>query len=138
MKNKDYIYIGCFVEQKQLLDKVTEKNRLSRIIQYPHVTFCYEPAEVDKSLFGKIVKIKAIGYGNDGKNEGLLVEVYSDNLQISKMAECIVTPHITVSVAENEKAVNTRFLEFTKMEPFELEGIFGGYKKDGTLQLSNL
>jgi len=130
------IYIGAFVNKKELL-KVAEtvsKNRLQRVIDNPHVTFKFKPQSVDKTLFGETVEITIIGYANDGKNEGFKVSVASNNPELSKMIEAIPTPHITISVSENGKPVDTGFLNFKNIRhPIKITGTFGGFTPSGVI-----
>lgn len=132
-----YHYIGCFLPKDQLaryVEKVST-GHLVRIIGTPHVTFLFEPDHVNEKLFGEKVWIKVIGYGNNGANEGLLVNIYAENKEILSMVEKIKVPHITLSIAENSRSYDTRYLDFYNIDPFMLEGIFGGYRRDGKLVL---
>ena len=130
-----YYYIGCFVSREELFHcvKGISTGHLDRLIEAPHITFEYKPDEVDESLFGERIRVVAVGYGNDGQNEGLKVKVYADNKKITGMAEEIEVPHITLSVGMEGRAYDTRHLEFYAIKPFELEGVFGGYRQDGTI-----
>lgn len=49
------------------------------------------------------------------------------------MADEIEVPHITLSVGKKGRAYDTRYLEFSDIEPFVLDGVFGGYRQDGTV-----
>lgn len=124
-----YHYIGCFLPFEKLMGKCKELKlqHLERVIRSPHVTFVYEPDSVDESLFGEKVEIKVIGYGNNGINEGFQVEIFSSNERIVKMARRIPVPHITLSVGEHGKPVDTKKLDFAPIEEFMIEGWFGGY-----------
>ena len=126
-----YQYIGVFIPNEEIYEKVTEiGERLSKLIKYPHVTFKYKPDAVNESLFGEEIEIKIIGYGNDGINEGLKVELYTTNHNLQSMIDEIEVPHITLSISDDGKAVNTRFLCFKDIEPFTIIGKFSGYMKD--------
>lgn len=131
--NHPYTYIGCFIPFEELFEKIKilKGKRLFRIIQNPHITFVYEPDQVDESLFGQNIKVKIIAYGNDGRNEGVKVELFSDNQEIKKMAARIETPHITLSVSENGKSVNTKYIDFKPIDPIKIFGKFGGYTENG-------
>ncbi len=131
----NYRYIGCFVPAEQLFEQVQKlgKKRLGKIISTPHVTFAYRPESVDESLFGERILVRAVGYGSDGVNEGLLVELHTDNERLAGMAARLPVPHITLSLGPDGKAVNTRFLDFAPISPFELEGVFGGYDMRGNV-----
>lgn len=134
-----YHYIGCFFEPGLLFDKISERfpQRLSRTIKAPHVTFAYRPDTVNEALFGEKITVRIVSYGNDGTNEGVGVELFSANKEIIKMAEQIEVPHITLSVSRNGKPVNTRYLQFFAVEPFEVTGVMGGYTDDGQVTTTN-
>lgn len=126
-----YQYIGVFVSQEGIYAKVVGiGKRLAKLIKYPHVTFKYRPDAVDESVFGEEVKIKIVGYGNDGENEGLKVELFTENPKLLSAIKEIEIPHITLSISNQGKAVNTRFLSFKDIEPFVIVGKYGGYLKD--------
>lgn len=129
-----YVYTGCFVSQEELLRAadVPSAERLENLIPQPHVTFQYRPGAVDTSLFGKRVGIRAVGYGNDGTNEGLQVELSSEDPVLRRMIADIPTPHITISVSGTGKPVNTRHLTFQPIKPVELKGTFGAMAKTAT------
>lgn len=130
-----YIYTGCFIPNNTLLSSLSGLNRvpLARQIQNPHVTFSYKPQSVDTALFGEPINIRVVAYGNDGNNEGLRVEVFSDNPAIMNMIQQISVPHITLSVRESGKPVNTASLAFRPIEPFTLQGRYGTYTADGNI-----
>lgn len=129
---KKYQYIGAFLNREDLYETQQIKGRkhLDRLIEAPHVTFQYLPEEVNENLFGESVRLKVTGYGKDEENEGLRVEIITENPEIQEMAKSIPLPHVTLSISNTGKAVNTRFLEFADVEPFFLEATFGGYEKD--------
>ena len=57
----EFIYIGCFPDPEELRRTAAgirgEAPKLEREIEHPHVTFVYRPEEVDRSLFGKKLRI---------------------------------------------------------------------------------
>ncbi len=127
-----YKYVGCFIK-KDVLEAACaplERTPLFRSIASPHVTFLYMPETVDTSLFGQRVFLTVVGYGNDGKNEGLAVQVRCEDAHLQAMADAIAVPHITLSVAEGAHTVDTGKLLFLPIAPFVLEGVFGGYIED--------
>ncbi len=130
-----YHYIGCFVDRETLLRcvRTVSTGHLERLIEAPHITFVFEPDTADESLFGEKIRVRAVGYGNNGDNEGLKVEIYAENKKIASMADEIEVPHITLSVGKKGRAYDTRYLEFSDIEPFVLDGVFGGYRQDGTV-----
>lgn len=128
-----FIYVGCFVDFSKYTEAISgiRTNALKNNIREPHITFEYKPKNVDQSLFGKEISIRIIGYGNDGKNEGLRVQLYSFEPRIQAMIERIETPHITIAVSEDGKPVNTKLLHFDDIMPIEIIGRYGGYAKSG-------
>jgi len=130
-----YRYLGAFLSLTELNEKLVsmERTPLSRVIQNPHVTFQYQPKETDTSLFGEKIEILAIGYANNGTNEGLLVELKTKNPRLFKMSKNIPVPHITLSVSQTGLAVDTKSLPFQPIKPFSLHAIYGGYTDDEKL-----
>lgn len=139
------IYAGLFVDPKGLYDKFPPT--LSHKIRDPHVTTAFRPG-AEKLLLdslGSNASIRAIGYGNDGQNEGLLVEVIADDPAIQKVIDERAEPdetgtmrsfpvHITLSIADGAEAVNTRNLNFEPLAtPVELTGNYKLFRKDGAL-----
>ena len=126
--NHPYLYIACFVPYYRLMAAVTpiREQRLEREILQPHVTVQYQPETVDERLFGENVLIRVTGYGCNGRNEGLSVQVQSRNPDLQKLLDRIAVPHITLSVARDGSSVDTRELDFHPVEPFTVRGRFGG------------
>ena len=57
---------------------------------------------------GKKAVVEVVGYANGGKNEGVLVKVKAEDPQLQELFEKEVkVPHITISVAEDGKPVDT-------------------------------
>lgn len=137
--NHPFIYVGCFVEFEdfQSAIKCIREDPLENDIQYPHITFAYEPKEVDESLFGEKIYIKIVGYGNNGLNEGLKVCLKTDNPTIQSMIDHIEVPHITIAVSNEGRPVNTKGLVFENIDPIEMEGEYGGYAKWGRVILGD-
>ena len=133
-----FSYIGCFVDFAEFQAAIRDIRRdpLENDIQNPHVTFAYQPETVDRALFGAQIRLKITGYGNDGINEGLRVQLQTDDPVLGQMIGEIEVPHITIAVSSDGKAVNTRALDFADIDPFEMEGKFGGYAKWGEVIVS--
>jgi len=140
LKNDIFEYTGIFFEQKYFHDKISvlKGSHLFRLIEHPHITFSYMPEEIDENLFGEQVMVRITGYGNDGKNEGVKVELVSASKEIAAIFKKIEVPHITVSVSEDGRPVDTRGLEFEPVEPIELTGIYGGYDEQTARVISDL
>lgn len=111
------------------------KYRLSATTDYPHVTFGYMTEPVKGFEPGKTCQVHVIGYGCDGRNEGLLValdeklgKLYSgasvrDCDALSSCMKCETPAHITTSYdGTSSKPVNTRDLLFDAL-PGSLIGL---------------
>lgn len=127
------VYTGAFVDSKDLALKLSEhgviRSKLWREIQNTHVTFQFRPEEVDESLYGCPVDIRVVGYGVNPQNEGLLVEVSCANEAVQKLSEQVKVPHITLSVSEDGKPVNTRYVDFAPIEhPFVIRGVYDAFR----------
>ena len=120
------VYAGLFVDPGDLHEKA--QPTLEREIEYPHVTTSFKPNidQLHLDQIGEKAKIYAVGYGNDEKNEGLLVRIMSDDPVLQEACDKIETPHITLSISNKGQAKNTAFLDFTMLdEPFMVEGRYG-------------
>ncbi len=128
----NYEYVGCFLDYKELLEKVRELryNSLPNEKVNPHVTFEYHPASVDTCLFGEKIFVAILGYGNNGENEGLQVTLSCGNKQLSDMIKKIDRPHITLAVSSSGQAVNTKYLEFKPVDPVYIVGCYDGHIED--------
>lgn len=138
-------YAGFFIDPEEVYTKFPPS--LSHRIRYPHITTAYHPdiKELFLDSLGSEAKIQVIAYGNDGKNQGLLVEVEADDPAIQKALVERVAPdntgekkpvpiHITLSISDDAEAVDTRNLHFEPLEvPVELKGNYKLFRKDGTL-----
>jgi len=136
-----YRYIGVFLSAPKVLEAASaySSNRLYRLIEHPHITFAFRPEKADESLFGLPVSVKVTGYGNNGENEGLRVELCQADERIRAMWEAIALPHITVSVSQTGESVNTRWLSFAPVEDGPvLHGIFGGCTEEREVILESI
>ena len=97
-----------------------------------HITFAYHPQIVDATNFGKVVRVRTIGYGNNSVNEGLLVKIITDDLYLKEMIKLIEVPHITISMTRIAEPVDTGKLDYSLhlIELFELKAVFGAYTFD--------
>ena len=136
------IYAGLFVDPVDLYQK--QPSTLEKRIKNPHVTTAFKPGldQLHLEQIGSVARIFAIGYGNDGENEGLLVRVEADNPEIQAACDNLETPHITLSISKKGQAVNTAFLDFAPLEtPFEITGRYGlfsqGKPRTNPAELSN-
>jgi hypothetical protein len=137
LKKMEHIYTGVFFDPSELDDLFARhigKAKLSNVIENSHVTFTYKPKDVRKDLLGKPVRFRVIGYACDGKNQGLQVEVLSIHSSLLSEYDTIKVPHITISVSEDGKPVDTGKLRFEPIPiPFEIVGTYGVFTNDGVL-----
>ena len=131
-------YIGCFLNKDELAERAALQRAegLAKQIEHPHVTFFYHPETVPAAQFGKAVMLRVVGYGCDGENEAFSVIFEDLPKGLAELASAIERPHITLSVSETGKAVNSRDLTFRPITPFLLTGVFGGMDFDGTVHTS--
>lgn len=130
-----YIYTGVFFDLSEVINRFNcniGAAKLSNIIENPHVTFTFKPKEVNPKLFGKEVVFRVIGYACDGKNQGLQVEYARMSEKLLPEYNTIQNPHITISVSEDGKPVDTGKLKFEPIEnPFYIAGTYGTYTSEG-------
>lgn len=119
------IYWGIFFEDEENMPMGT----LERKIVHKHVTFGFRtPMPVE--LLGRETSVIVDGYGNDGKNEALFVELDPD-IQDYHEGDDDARYHITLSVAEDGRPVDSGKLAFEPMEhPYVLKGRFGYFTVD--------
>lgn len=118
------IYTGAF-----LLNELHGK--LKNIVENQHITFV--PPGVPKTLpvIGAYYDFKVIGYANDGQNEGVLVELPDE---LKEYYHNQNPPHITLSLADGAKAVNTGKLNFESFPvPFNVKVQFGEFTNQGII-----
>ncbi len=134
MKAEDILYTAVFVENDALNYAVMgiDRHVLENDIKFKHVTVEYKPKKnVFSQFLGEDVVIRIVGYGCDGKNEGLQVELDTKNEKLQKTLKKIEVPHITLSISSDSKAKFTSQIDFTKItEPIEIEGKFGVMTKN--------
>lgn len=132
-------YEGIFFE-KEIAKQISEldKNKLPIINDEIHCTFKAYPKdeELFDEIIGKEIEIKIVGYGNDGKNSGLKVEIpneykkYYINYDEENPTK-LQTPHITLSISEGAKPYKTKDLNFIDIEkPIKVKGKFGYWIKE--------
>ena len=115
-----------------------EENRLERVNNILHCTFKYKPSdkEIFDDIVGKNFDIYIVGYGNDGMNSGFEVVLPSELMKYyinfdENNPDVIKIPHITASLSEGAKAVNTKNLIFKRLEkPIKITGRFGYWIKE--------
>lgn len=113
------IYWGIFVENLG--------GELEKVIPNQHITFGFR-TEYPEYVHGQNVEVTIVGYGNDGKNEAFLVELPNSIMDIYGGAD---RPHITLSVSESGKPVDSWKLDFQPVPPRSIIGKFGYFDKKG-------
>ena len=139
-------YEGIFFEADMVdLIHSLETEKLARVNDEIHCTFKYHPTtdEIFNDIVGRTFEVYLIGYGNDGQNSGFEI-LFPDELKDyyinydEQNSNQLKVPHITASLSEGAKAVNTKNLTFKRLEkPIKITGRFGYWiKEDGKEFLS--
>ena len=129
------IYAGLFIDPEDLHSK--RQATLEKPTKHPHITTAFRPGsdQLHLAQIGSSAKIYAVGYGNDGENEGLLVKIEADNPEIQKVCDALTAPHITLSISKKGQAKNTAHLKFTPLEePIELKGNYGLFAQGSVIK----
>lgn len=132
-------YEAIFLDKESIkLIQELEENKLDRVNDEIHLTLKYKPNnnEIFNEIVGKEFELYLIGYGNDGENAGFEVELseelkpyYINNDEDDNSK--IKIPHITSSLADNAKAMNTKNLVFNKLpQKYKIKGTFGFWLED--------
>lgn len=131
------IYHGIFFTYEdvmELAERLYPGQRLAKDIVEPHVTFGFhkEMPEAFVRDLGRVCEARITGYANDGRNEGFRI-VLSDALMA--MYHGAAVPHITISIAEDARAVDTGALPFCPIggaaaTGLTLRGRLGYYGRD--------
>jgi len=131
MKN-NVIYEGFFISGLE--------GSLDKLVKNQHITTDFRPENPHPELYGEKAFFIVTGYGNDGENEGLSVELYGETKehlkeQLRELYEKIPVPHITLSVSEEGKPVNTSRLVFSgeKFKGRVLSATFGAFNGQGVI-----
>lgn len=101
------------------------QGKLHRVIANQHVTMItpQQTYLLPDELLGQEFNLVVDGYANDGQNEGYRVQLPSE-LQSHYLSHAI--PHITLSVAEGAKPMNTARLQFEDLAaPFIVKARIG-------------
>lgn len=143
LENRRVVYQAIFINPEdvtKLIERQGEK--LPREVKDMHCTFKYQPSEIEikkfSELLGKDIILKVVGYCSDGKNSGYEIELLPEqelaysNVHSINQEQLVprvekTTPHITVSMEEGAKAVDTGRLQFSRegFEPFVIHGKAG-------------
>lgn len=127
------LYEGLFFDDKNSnILRSLDFNKLNNRINNLHLTFKHAPSddEIFNELLGKEFTIEIIGYGNDGHNAGLEVRLPDELIEyyINTDNEKLRAPHITTTLSNDAKAINTHKLSFKAFtNPIKITGIFAHY-----------
>ena len=127
--NNKIKYEGFFIDERM-------DGSLDKLIKNQHVTTEFKPLITHSELYGEKVFFIVTGYGNDKENEGLSVKLYGETKeQLKELYKKIPVPHITLSVSEHGKSVNTSRLVFTgnKFKGRILSATFGASDGQGVI-----
>lgn len=115
------IYEAFFVQDDLL-------STLSKDIEYKHITTEFKPSITHEHLYGQQATFLVTGYGNNRINEGYKVKLIScESNELKELYDNIDIPHITLSISEDGKAVNTQMLDFMPTNEFKITTKFGGF-----------
>lgn len=127
-------FTGLFFtgEEEQKLIRL-EPIRLIRCPRSFHCTFGYKPSHEDIIRFNEIVgetgTVLVDGHGQDEDNTGyriIIPQEFREYFRNYDKNGILKVPHITMSLSDKGRAVNTCYLDFNKLvEPFEISGKFG-------------
>ena len=129
MENGAPIFWGLFFDEETGLPK----GMLEKKVEHKHVTFGYGKP-MPMHLLGQKSTVIVDGYGNDGVNEALLVELDPDIQDYHDGGRADSPYHITLSTTEDGKPVDSAKLGYWGVDtPYVLEGTFGYFAiVDGT------
>ena len=132
-------YLAAFFDEEESVKirKINSDRRLEKEITNLHVTFKYKPDYIDTRLLGTEIDFDIIGYGNNGKNEAVLLKAcqISDNLK--ELYNEITIPHITLSRSLDSRSVYSKDLEFQPLDnPIRVTGTLGVVTDDGNVHFS--
>lgn len=119
------IYWGIFFEKSDILT-----GTLPNQINNPHVTYGYKAEYPIEKLQGVPVTVDLIGYDNDRVNEAYLVRIpeWTKEFYTDSGAE---QPHITISLSDIGRVVDSGVLVFRPITPIQIRGHFGYFDKNG-------
>lgn len=98
-----------------------------------HCTFKYHPKddEILNELVGKEIEVFLIGYASDGQNSGFQVLLPDDIGKYYYDMNKSEIPHITASISENAKSLDTGSLKFKPLgKKYSVIGKFGYWIKE--------
>ena len=129
------IYWGLFLDDDSVarLDDRFGEDSLEQLIDDPHITFSYHPITIDRTLLGRELTCTAVGYANNGRNQGIRVDLGPARPLCTKPI-----PHVTLSLAFGAAAKDTIRLPFHPLEPpIPLSGVICAYCSDGSWDMGD-
>ncbi len=126
---KNVIYEGIFFDPAELKKACAHVRvgALEKAIEFPHVTTEFKPAKTHEELYGQPVMFYVTGYANDLRNEGVQVKLADACDAVKAAVEAVSVPHITLSIAKDAKAKDTKDMAFSFVKPFAVFGTFGAF-----------
>ncbi|MNB72127.1 hypothetical protein D3C81_519810 [compost metagenome] len=127
------IYTGIFFNEKTYneMKKQSSTKVLNKRIENPHVTLEFKPKNLLPSeLVGQEIDVFIVGEGNDGMNHGYEVVIPETLREYYHGSEKV---HVTMSIDQNGKPVNTGSIEFKKRNSFVVTGRIGYFTKEGVV-----
>ena len=124
-------YFGIFFnKENSKIISDNEKQRLEFLPNNFHCTFAFRPNEIElfNQFVGQNVDVSLIGYGNNNENSGFEIafdDKFKDLFKNFDINNTPKTPHITTSLANGARAVNTCNLRFEPIKPITITGRFG-------------
>lgn len=119
--DKFYDYVRSQLSAQGITSQPLDERTL-----HPHITFGFkQKPDEEFNEIHKINGIKVIGYGNDGRNEGIACEIPDKFKPLYHGSDVI---HITLSKTHDSKAVDTAYIDYKPIaKPFYISGQAGAY-----------
>lgn len=126
------IYAGIFFDEKESSKLISKSSKiLDKKINNPHVTLQFGGGEcLPKEIIGQKVILRVVGEGSTEDNQGFEIIIPDKLNDFYKGAS---TPHITISVSQKGKPINTKDVIFNKIESFEIVGKIGYFTNEGVI-----
>ncbi len=143
VEGRKIVYQAIFINPEDIQKLIEmQGERLPKEVKNMHCTFKYQPSESEikkfSELLGREIVLRVVGYCSDGKNSGFEIELSPEEEKAYTNAHSVdrgdgvptvqrTTPHITVSMQEGAKAVDTGTLPFSRegFKPFDIHGKAG-------------
>ena len=115
------IYYGVFFDRADVSETADALRDgqgafpLAKEIAMPHITFGFRRAVPFSFVTGADVRVRCIGYGNDGRNEAILVSL-DDDCSFENAYRGVDAMHVTVSVSEGTAPSNSAYIPFAAVD----------------------